>query len=228
MIYILKRSLADPSIAKFRPYLSGEKTYCSYHRFLSRHDIIGQSIFSDQHGKCYICGRRLCTDVTVDHLRPLSRFSSRALLWSNLYLSCSYCNYRKGSAFDKILDPALSEIARLIRQEVDIPRDRFIFTPSDSSDPAQVQTASLLDDIFNGHLRSVSYIRLNMHRYAIHALIEFQTLCRSWLRSGDPLLRARIEAEISPKAEFLALKYWYMTSVPDLSRQFHLLLNLIL
>lgn len=47
---------------------------------------------TDQHNKCYVCERKCITDFEAEHLKSITNYPQLRLTWTNLLLSCNYCN----------------------------------------------------------------------------------------------------------------------------------------
>lgn len=218
MIKIKKREVS-PSIAPNLDYLEGRTAPVNYQKFLKT-NCVDKPLYEDQHGKCYICGRRLCTDMTIDHLKAVKYHRGLATAWKNLYLSCSYCNLVKGGGYEMLLNPSTNNIARVIRQEVDFEGNRFVFTPADAKDKKQFETARLLESVFNENFRMFSLKRRNFHLYAMRKMREFKDLCEAYLKDDGTEAGDAIRRELSEESEFLGLKYWMIAGDEKLRLDF--------
>lgn len=225
MIRISKKPFGELA-PEFRKLFTTRKNDTSVSR-LSQGNALYDQIYADQHGKCYLCERHLCTDIQVDHLRPKAKNSAPTLDWNNLYITCSYCNFVKNSKYPDLLNPALTEPCRLVRHKISFENEFFIFAPSDPTDIPQIQTARLLSDIFNDISGKNTIKKRNLHAYVIRALSEFRDLCIRYLRDPSPLNFSLISRSLSPDAEFLAFKYWMLTADLDLATPFQSALSLI-
>ena len=73
---------------------------------------VKEQLLKDQHGKCYICERKLETDFEIEHLRAQSLHPELRQSWANLHLSCGYCNKKKSGDFNNILNPTVVKSKR--------------------------------------------------------------------------------------------------------------------
>lgn len=175
---------------------------------------------SDQHGKCYLCERVQITDFQVEHL--ISRDNSPGLTyeWSNLFWSCSYCNGKKSSSFDNLLNPAAENIEDLIYQSFDFPNAKAVFTSIGKSSEQITSTISLLDRIFNGTSRLRTIREQRFYDYAISKITSFQKMVTDWLNDNSKENKDAIIEELNIKSELLGFKYWIIKSNELLFRTF--------
>lgn len=68
-------------------------------------DDVQKALRCDQHCKCYLCERKLSTDYVIDHFKCQEKHPELVREWSNLLFSCGYCNGRKSSTFDNLVNP---------------------------------------------------------------------------------------------------------------------------
>lgn len=208
---VFKRDLTTSGLP-FQEFLRGEKISKRPNDFLrDMHSRgISEALYEDQHGKCYICERRLCSDMCVDHFYPFSKDKSLGLRWDNLMMSCTYCNLLKGKSFDKLLNPAEHDVCREIRHKVSFEHDLFYFEPTDRCDRKQVETARLLDLIYNGDVMSESVKRRNVHNYCMGRLRDFRDKVDSYDRDRSELNYLRVRDELGEDSELLSFKYWML------------------
>lgn len=218
MIKIMKRESSEV-LASNLEFLTGTRCPGNYQNFI-RNNCLDRPIFDDQHGKCYICERRLCTDTQIDHLIPVNKDKRLAAAWRNLFISCSYCNLIKGDKFDGILNPLKDRIARDVEQRTDFENDRFVFRASDEKNERQRMTARLLSRIFNEDYRSYSLKKWNFHRYAMREMRNFKGACERYLELRDDDSRRAVAKELTEDSEFLGLKYWMLRDDEALSEAF--------
>lgn len=66
--------------------------------------IIREQIIREQGRFCQECGREIKDDfdLTVDHIKPRSKFPEFALDASNLRVLCRSCNSTKGASYDEL------------------------------------------------------------------------------------------------------------------------------
>ena len=66
---------------------------------------VQEALGEDQHDKCYLCERLCTTDYVIDHFKCQKKHPELIREWLNLLFSCSYCNGRKSSTFDNLVNP---------------------------------------------------------------------------------------------------------------------------
>ena len=82
-------------------------------------DDVQKALRCDQHGKCYLCERKLSTDYVIDHFKCQEKHPELVREWSNLLFSCGYCNGRKSSTFDNLVNPITCNVEEEICQKID-------------------------------------------------------------------------------------------------------------
>lgn len=65
--------------------------------------LVREQVIQEQGRVCQECRRRITedSDVTVDHIKPRSKFPQLALEKSNLQVSCRRCNSAKGATYNE-------------------------------------------------------------------------------------------------------------------------------
>lgn len=182
-------------------------------------DVVGQLI-KDQFGKCYLCERIQITDFQVEHYRSRKNFPQLAYEWENLLWSCNYCNAKKSSSFDNILNPVEHNIEDLIYQSLDFPNAQAIFKDMSGQPDDTKSTITLLTKVFNG-IKGLRTIReQKFYDYVISRITAFQEKTLSWLRSPSIEIENAIIEELDIKSELLGFKYWIIKSNDSLFNAF--------
>jgi len=111
---------------------------------------VQETLYSDQYGKCYLCEQETHKTFQIEHLKPKDEgyFPELKYEWTNLFLSCGYCNGRKPNNLE-ILNPLKVNIEDVITHKFDINLGKIEFL-SNSDDPTILQTIKLLSILFNG------------------------------------------------------------------------------
>lgn len=200
MIRVAKNTVAPSSLSTTKAY-DGED--------------VKQTLLIDHFEKCYICERHLVTDYQVEHLNSKAPRQD----WSNLFLSCGYCNQKKSNRHDGIIDPVNNNVEEMISQEIDYSNKKAVFSSHSAS--AQISpTIELLSKVFNGKNGMREKKEERFFEYCMSAVIHFQTLVSSYLLTKDIIVRNAIEEELSIKRELLGFKYWIIQSNPVLIAEF--------
>lgn len=106
---------------------------------------VQRQLLNDQHRKCYICECSVEANYHIEHLNSQANRQD----WNNLFLSCGYCNDKKLTLYDNILDPTTNNIEEIIEQRLDTYAKEAQFR-SDNNSAEVEQTIKLLENIFNG------------------------------------------------------------------------------
>jgi hypothetical protein len=114
------------------------------------HQEVQQQLIADQNGKCYLCERICITDYQIEHLKSEHHHPELECNWTNLFLSCSYCNGKKLDNYDDILDPSINDVESMIACDHNISKKKIVFHPVAGVTPAINQTIQLLERVFNG------------------------------------------------------------------------------
>ena len=197
MIRVFKNNDAPKSLAK--------------HTSWDEKDVIEQ-LQTDQHGKCYLCERVQITDFQVEHLKSRDNSSILTYEWTNLFWACSYCNGKKSSSFDNLLNPAAKNIEDLIHQSFDFPNANVVFSSNGTSSEEITSTISLLDRIFNVTNRLRTIREQRFYDYAMSRITSFQKMVTDWLSDNSKENKDAIIEELNIKSELLGFKYWIIKS----------------
>lgn len=182
-------------------------------------DVIDR-LKADQHGKCYLCERIQITDFQIEHHKSRNNFPDLSYEWTNIFWSCSYCNGKKLSHFDNILNPAEHNIEDLIHQSFDFPNAKAVFTSIGDECEQATSTITLLGRIFNGRNRIRTKREQQFYDYAISKITTFQKMATDWLNDNSKVNEDAIIEELDIKSEFLGFKYWIIKSNESLLSTF--------
>lgn len=174
---------------------------------------VQRQLLEDQHDKCYICECEVEPNFHIEHLD--SRNPNRRD-WNNLFLSCGFCNERKSSRFDNILNPATENIEEIIEQRYEGDTARF------SSDKASInveETILLLERLFNGNAK---YPKLrNPHEELFFdrvkmILNDFLKKIDAFQKNESKETQKNVQEELSISKALLGFKYWIIKDNPQL------------
>lgn len=182
-------------------------------------DVIGQ-LKADQYEKCYLCERIQITDFQVEHHKSRNNFPALKYEWSNLFWCCSYCNAKKSSSFDNLLNPVEDNIEDLIQQSFDFPNATAIFSKTGAPSEQVDATILFLDRIFNGTNRIRTIREQQFYDYAISGITSFQEMIISWFETNSEETKNAIIEELDIKSELLGFKYWIIKSNESLLETF--------
>lgn len=177
----------------------------------SEEDVIDQ-LKTDQYGKCYLCERIQVTDFQVEHHKSRNNYPALKYEWKNLFWSCSYCNGKKLSSFDDLLNPIDDNIEELIEQSFDFPNSKVVFASAGLHSKQIDATIELLYRIFNGTNKFRKIREQQFYDYAMSKITSFQKMVISWLENKNKEFYNSIIQELDITSEFLGFKYWIIKS----------------
>lgn len=183
-------------------------------------DMVVRQICVDQYGKCYLCETRTATDFEVEHRHSVAHCGKKDD-WNNIFLACSYCNRKKGSRFDDVLNPAESNVEMLIEQVYDAASKTFIFKGVQNADSSLESTIRLLEQIFNG--TNPKMLKLREERFRQKFLYEYNGFLERlerYLRSPSEENKKFVLADLDLTSEYLGFKYHIIMSDPKLQAKF--------
>ena len=184
-------------------------------------DAVKRQLLEDQDAKCYLCEREVGTDYEVEHRQSRQGHPELTNVWSNLFLSCSYCNGRKSNDFDGILDPANVNVEKIITQRYDAKDETFVFAPVSLEDVSAALTAKLLSRLFNGLRPGMPNLKEERFRAEFtQAYNLFMTRINAYLENPTTETKSTLMSELKVTAEYLGFKYWLIMDVPALRTVF--------
>ncbi len=186
-------------------------------------DDVKKQLDKDQYNKCYICERVRDTDLQVEHF--ISQHNNKALFqeWTNLFHACGYCNGRKSTSFDAILDPSVYNIEEIISQKIDFINNKALFSVVNTcgNSVSEAKTIELLERICNGKngLRERNCSLL--FNQLMVSIKNFKKLVLQYIKNpNDAKAKIAIQEELSITKEFLGFKYWIICGNPTLKAEF--------
>lgn len=181
-------------------------------------DVYAQ-LMEDQHGKCYICERKLVTDYEVEHFKSKNNHPELIQEWTNLFLACRYCNGRKSDSFDDNVDPLTTNVEEEISQRIDFRQNKAIFTTSVSDQPHH-NTIRMLNLFYNGKgdrkLRNLKEERF--FNYTKGKVLDFMRKINDYITDPTESNKHIVMEELSIGEELLGFKYWIISDnglIPD-------------
>lgn len=180
---------------------------------------VKQQLIHDQHQKCYLCERIVHTDFQIEHLRSQEYNPEYRQHWNNLFLACSYCNGKKLSFYDDIVDPTQTDIELVIKQEIDFVSKKAVFTPL-CDDQEINRTILLLQKIYNGQ----SLLRKTREELFFEQILssvnDFMQLVKMYIDNPTPDTESAVRSNLSINKPALGFKYWIVKSNPTLDSVF--------
>lgn len=180
---------------------------------------VKKQLLEDQHDKCYICERRLVTDFQIEHFKSQGNYPHLKAEWTNLLLSCNYCNNKKSNKYDDLLNPLENPIEEFIIHTNDFPHKKVLFL-SNRNDIETNKTIELLSLIFNGAGISRKRMEENFYEYYLSRLNSFKKLIDKFLSNPSDDYRTAIIERLQINREFLGFKYRIIKTNPILNREF--------
>lgn len=184
----------------------------------NREDVKKQ-LLADQYEKCYICERKLITDCQIEHFKSQKEYPHLKTEWTNLLLSCNYCNGKKSNKYDGLLNPIENPIEEFIEHIDDFPRKKVLFR-SKRDDVETINTIKLLSVIFNGTGISRKILEERFYEYYLSRLNSFKKLVDLFLTNPTEDYRKAIIERLQIDREFLGFKYRIIKNYPTLEHEF--------
>lgn len=180
---------------------------------------VKQQLLLDQHAKCYLCERILSTDFEIEHLRSQQHNAADRQDWSNLFLACSYCNGKKLSKYDDIVDPTQTNVEMEIKQEIDFSAKKAVFTSLNNS--AEIErTIQLLQKIHNGQSFCRKIKEERFFEEVLSTVNDFMQLVKVYLDAPSPESASAVRSSLSIDKPALGFKYWIIKGNPTLDATF--------
>lgn len=173
----------------------------------------------DQYDKCYICERIQTTDFEIEHLHSQQNYPYEKYKWENLLFACSYCNSRKLSLFDNIINPLQEAVEENIAQRLNYTDKKAEFDTVVHNESIQ-QTIELLSRIFNGKEAMRKFKEERFFEEFLSRMNTFQTAIRDYLDTPTLDTQQVIRELLSIEEEFLGFKYWIIKDNPILLAEF--------
>lgn len=167
--------------------------------------------------KCYLCEIKDPTSINVEHFYAHQGDEDKKFDWSNLYYVCGRCNNIKLAKYSNLLDCANPDhdVFQLIKHlPPHTPYQSKIIIQAMSEDSRTVETAELLDEIFNTdktinkkitgkYLRKKIFQKYNRFLELINTYFDDELS----QKSKDDALE-RLQVLVSKKQEFSAFIRW--------------------
>lgn len=180
---------------------------------------VKQHLLQDQHAKCYLCERILSTDFEIEHLRSQQHNTADRQNWSNLFLACRYCNGKKLSNYDDIVDPTQTNVEMEIKQEIDFSAKKAVFTSLNNS--AEIErTIQLLQKIHNGQSFCRKIKEERFFEEILSSVNDFMQLVKVYLDAPSPESASAVRSSLSITKPALGFKYWIIKGNPSLDATF--------
>ncbi len=192
----------------------------SAHKNYDGQDVLDQ-LFIDHHEKCYLCELKAKQHYHVEHLKSKENYSILKYEWSNLFLSDDYCNGKKSTNFDEILNPEENNIEDIIEQRIDSINRKAFFRSSINTVPVQ-KTIELLDRLFNGtYAPKLRRKREDEFFKEVERIINsFNRTLLNYLIDPNPQTEKAVRDELSIDKELLGFKYWIIKDHAELFQVF--------
>lgn len=196
-------------------------TSLAAHQSYNNEDVVRQ-LRADQHGKCYLCERFTVTDFQVEHHKCQANHPDLTYCWSNLFLSCSYCNNKKSNLFDRMVNPTKNNVEECIEQRLDFNNSKAVFKyiGEKAINEEYRETISFLNRIFNGTNRLRTEREQQFYNYILRSINSFQKLVVDWLLAPTTELKDTITQSLNIDKELLGFKYWIIKSNEKLLETF--------
>jgi len=169
---------------------------------------VQKQLLTDHDEKCYLCEQKTGKSFQIEHLKPKAEgyFPELKYEWTNLFLSCPYCNGRKPNKL-KLLAPAAHNIEDIIEHQIEFSKQKIVFSKS-NTDEETTDTIALLDRLHNGKngLRDIK--AQTFYKDLQQQILGFMTILTTYQSSPTDENKQAVIDSLSIEKEFLGLKYW--------------------
>lgn len=169
---------------------------------------VQKALVTDHHEKCYLCEQKTGKDFQIEHLKAKAEGYSPHLeyIWSNLFLSCPYCNSRKHESY-VILDPATNNIEDFISHRLDLTTKTVVIKDlrEGTNDDC---TAWFLGRLFNGKHNLRDTKAGILYRDLQREMVFFLGILLDYKTAATPENKQKVIDSLLITKEFLAFKYW--------------------
>lgn len=176
---------------------------------------VKRQLLADQRNKCYICERVCETDFEIEHHKSKTNYPHLVQDWNNLFMGCGYCNRKKSSRFDDILNPKDCNIEEEIEQRIDFANNKALFH-SKVDTMQHHTTVELLNKVFNGS----KCIRKVKEEYFFERVLsvvnKFLDLVCRYQNNPTSETEKAVKDELAVDKEMLGFKYWIIIDNPRL------------
>ena len=176
---------------------------------------VKSQLFSDQHSKCYFCERKVSTDFQIDHLESCQNYPQKRIEWTNLLLSCNYCNQKKGCRYDGILNPLNCNVEDIVEQRINHDSKTMVFKSNEESQEIK-DTINLLESVFNGNRKLRKWKERMFYNKVEELLNRFDKIINAYKYNPTPKTEQAVRDELSIDKELLGFKYWIIKDNPQL------------
>ncbi|SRR5260221_7829703 len=188
----------------------------------SKHDgqDVQETLVTDQYEKCYLCEQKTTKSFQIEHhkAKAIGHYPELAYTWSNLFLSCPYCNVRKPNEF-QLLDPVNNNIEDIIFHRLDLSTKSAVI----GSLRAGIQedyTVRLLDRLFNGKDKLRDIKGEILFKDLEREIVFFMRLLNEYKNLSNPENKQKVIDSLLITKEFLAFKYWIVKDNSSLYNDF--------
>lgn len=188
-------------------------------------------IQDDFFNKCYLCEEKNPSTINVEHFRPHKGNKDLKFDWRNLYYSCGHCNNTKLDKYDSILD--CTDFSRIITDLLKFEISPFPYEKADikplSKEDDVVQTAQLLNDIYNGTTVLKTIEAENKRNKLIKEIIYFNDILHHYFEPGlsiqeKEIIKSKIKQVLNVDTPFTAFKIWIIKKNRKLNELFGMLI----
>ena len=182
---------------------------------------------NDFHNKCYLCEEKEPSSINVEHLFPHKGDKNKKYDWNNLFWSCVHCNNTKLAKYENIINCTnFSQIVTdLLKFEINpFPFEQTFISPQ-TEEYKVVQTAKLLNEIYNGTTKLKNIEGENKRKKLITEIIEFNEKLHEYFETGltnDEKIQIKIKLRryLSIESPFTAFKIWIIKNNTKLNNIF--------
>ncbi|MCF8373859.1 MAG: HNH endonuclease [Bacteroidales bacterium] len=190
-------------------------------------DVI-ERLHRDFYNKCYLCEEKAPSTINVEHRIPHKGSIELKFDWNNLFWSCGHCNNTKLGKYENVIDCTINSInvLDLLKFEMNpFPFETARISPL-NEDHVVVETARLLNEIYNGTTKLKITEGLNIKNKILQEIIAFNELLQKYFfeeglsGSEKEITRIKIRRKLGFDSAFSAFKIWVIKNNQRLLEEF--------
>lgn len=181
---------------------------------------VQEQLFKDSDGKCYLCESHTYSNFEIEHLRGREP-EELTYDWNNLFLSCCYCNGKKGNRFHDIPGPCQNPMELNLSILPHFDNGNIEISILGKEIPGIEQAQKLLSWIHNGTRPKMPTFKERQFKDRfMDAMMVFQTRLLAYRNEPTEDNKRAVLEQLGIKSEFLGAKFSMILHCTELFEEF--------